>query len=105
MLLVHLLQCQRPESAIIVSRERRGFYAMVDLVEELFAVYVSERIARDELRAVGNLAKNCMRSAINAFTRSGICLWKKRARRQRAGTLRPCDCFSLKQMRLSGHLS
>ena len=57
MLLVHLLQCQRPESAIIVSRERRGFYAMVDLVEELFAVYVSERTARDELRAVGNLAK------------------------------------------------
>jgi hypothetical protein len=54
---VNLLQCKRPETAIIVSRERRAFPAMVDLIEELFAVNVQEEGARNELKTVGALAK------------------------------------------------
>ena len=55
--LVYLLHCQEIESAIIVSRERRSFQAMVDLIEELFAVHVHEESAREELKTVGKLAK------------------------------------------------
>jgi hypothetical protein len=55
--LVNLLQCQKIESAIIVSRERRSFQGMVGLTEELFAVYVHEASAREELKTIGTLAK------------------------------------------------
>lgn len=56
-LLVRLLQCRESESALIVSRERRGFGRMVDLVEELFAVYVIDPQQRQELKDVGTIAK------------------------------------------------
>jgi hypothetical protein len=56
-LLVHLLQCRQYQSAAIVSQEKRGFPAMVELVEKLFAVYVGDAAARDELDKIGNEAK------------------------------------------------
>jgi hypothetical protein len=54
---VCLLQSRKPETAIIVSRERRSFPGLVDLIEELFMVYDHEESLRTELEAVGDLAK------------------------------------------------
>ena len=55
--LVHLLQCRNKESAIVISRERRRFDEMVDLIEKLLAVYFSDQSVRDEFKALGNRAK------------------------------------------------
>jgi hypothetical protein len=57
MFLVNLLRCEKRKSAIIVSQERRPFPALVDLIEKLFAVYVHEKSARDELKTAGKDAK------------------------------------------------
>jgi hypothetical protein len=55
--LVYLLRCQKIESAVIVSRERRRFEDLVALVEKLFAVDGADQSARDELKAVGKRPK------------------------------------------------
>lgn len=55
--LVRLLQCRQAEMALIVGCERRQFRAVVDLIEQLFAVYAQDQSARDDLQAVGKIAK------------------------------------------------
>lgn len=56
-LIVQLLRCHEEESAIIVGRESRRFANTVELTEKLFAVYVPDKNAQDELDAIGKIAK------------------------------------------------
>lgn len=70
LLLVSVLQCRELESAKIVGRERRVFDELIELVEELFAVYFSDETSRVELRAVGKTAKKLYEER-NNFVHSG----------------------------------